>query len=349
MRVYALQWALFVKWMGEAHKDVTELRLVSPEHAQEYARHLLKEPLVKHVGPDGKVKLVVKPRRSSNTFNKHVRVLERVFRVLARQGGVTDNPWREIARRSENKVSRRELTVEELNTVCNQATGELQTLLLLGIYTGLRLGDCCTLQWGEVDLSRRLIMRVPNKTARRRAVPVHVPIHGTLWDHLSKIPAERRQDAVVPEFDAMYRQREWDVSKAVQRHFEKCGIRLHRKGTGEGTDARAVVEVGFHSLRHTFVSLCRQANAPLSVVEAIVGHSNPAMTRHYTHVGDLAASVAVGALPSVLGPVAGALPQPAASEGRDSRWGHVKALAERLNGKNWKTVRADLMALVDAQ
>ena len=67
------------------------------------------------------------------------------------------------------------------------------------------------------------------------------------------------------------------------------------------TGRRAVVEVGFHSLRHSFVSRCRQANAPLSVVEAIVGHSSPAMTRHYTHVGELAAAVAVGALPRVMG------------------------------------------------
>jgi hypothetical protein len=95
----------------------------------------------------------------------------------------------------------------------------------------------------------------------------------------------------------------------IQAHFEKCAIRTQKPGTGpasqktktkDGTNkkTRAVVEVGFHSLRHTFVSLCREANAPLAVVEAIVGHSNPAMTRHYTHVGELAATTAVAALPA---------------------------------------------------
>jgi hypothetical protein len=34
--------------------------------------------------------------------------------------------------------------------------------------------------------------------------------------------------------------------------------------------------------------------APLAVVEFIVGHSNPAMTRHYTHVGELAAGTGGG-------------------------------------------------------
>jgi integrase len=341
LKGYAAQWRHFLDWMQDKNPDCTELKQVTGRIAEAYAAYLLKETC----DAQGRV---VKHTVSTNTFNKHVILLVLVFRVLAKRAGMLSSPWTDIARKTENKISRRELTVEELNTVCNQATGEMQTLLLLGIYTGLRLGDCCTLQWGEVDLQRRLIMRVPNKTARRRAVPVHVPIHVTLWEHLSKTPAAKRRDAVVPEFDQMYRQLEQDVSKAVQRHFVKCNIRLHRKGTGAGTDVRAVVEVGFHSLRHTFVSLCRQANAPLSVVEAIVGHNNPAMTRHYTHVSELAASAAVGALPSVLGPVEGMRPQLAASEGPDGRWEQVKTLAGRLNGENWKVIQAEMLALAGA-
>jgi hypothetical protein len=59
------------------------------------------------------------------------------------------------------------------------------------------------------------------------------------------------------------------------------------------------VTVGFHSLRHTFVSLCRAAGTPLSVVEAIVGHSSPAMTQHYTHTGEVAARAAIALLPGL--------------------------------------------------
>ncbi len=76
-----------------------------------------------------------------------------------------------------------------------------------------------------------------------------------------------------------------------------CGIRTRGPGAGQ----RATCEVGFHSLRHSFVSLCRAANAPLSVVESLVGHNSPAMTRHYTHTGEAAAIDAVSGLPAVLG------------------------------------------------
>jgi hypothetical protein len=49
------------------------------------------------------------------------------------------------------------------------------------------------------------------------------------------------------------------------------------------------------------MSLCREAGAPLLVVEAIVGHSKPAMTRHYSHTGDAESTRAVGMLSSITG------------------------------------------------
>jgi hypothetical protein len=107
------------------------------------------------------------------------------------------------------------------------------------------------------------------------------------------------------------------------------------------TGKRAVVEVGFHSLRHTFVSLCREAGAPLAVVEAIVGHASPAMTRHYTHVGEAAARASVAALPSVLGEIAAPPALPAPEPWR----AQICQLAAALTPANVKETRAALLAL----
>ena len=116
----------------------------------------------------------------------------------------------------------------------------------------------------------------------------------------------------MPEIASTYRHDPSALTKRIQGHMEACGVRTQVEGTGfvkvkgengketwKHTGKRAVVEVGFHSLRHTFVSLCREAGAPLAVVEAIVGHSNPAMTRHYTHTGEAAARSAIALLPGL--------------------------------------------------
>ena len=96
------------------------------------------------------------------------------------------------------------------------------------------------------------------------------------------------------------------------------------------------------SLRHSFVSLCRAANAPLSVVESLVGHNSPAMTRHYTHTGEAAAIDAVSGLPFALGEALKALPAPARSVDAEM----VRKLAEGMTPKTWRNLRAELLALV---
>jgi integrase len=230
----------------------------------------------------------------------------------------------------------------------------MRVLFALGIYTGLRLGDCATLLWSEVDGTRALIRRIPMKTARRKARTVTIPIHPVLLQMLSKLP--RNTEYVLPAIAKTYNKGDYRLVAQVQDHFKDCGIRLHQKGTGfktvknkDGstsqvhTGKRAVVEVGFHSLRHTFVSLCRESSAPLAVVEAIVGHSNPAMTRHYTHVGEAASLAAVAALPDLTtrNSQSVALPVSRMVEAEP-----IRKLAAKLTSKNAKRIKKQLLEVL---
>lgn len=325
----------FLDWMKKHHPDVTLLRDVTAQIADEYARHLNDEHL------------------ASGTFNKHIQCLALIFRVLATPARLGGNPWNTVQRKRAVAISRRELTVDELRKVCEKATGEMRILLAIGIYTGLRLGDAATLRWGEVDLVRNIIRRVPNKTSRRNPKPVLIPSHPTLHALLAEIPNSSRKEYVLPDTAESYLRDSSAPSKLIQAHFAKCGVTLHKPGTGfemkPGKDGklelkysgkRAVLEVGFHSLRHTFVSLCRAANTPLSVVESIVGHSNPAMTRHYTHTGEAAALAAVSSLPSFTGEPVKALTPPIMVEA-----GAIIAIANEMTAKNWEAKKRELIQL----
>lgn len=182
---YANQWKQFNDWLTDKYPKVTFVKEVNPKIAGAYAAHLLR---VKKVTP--------------NTFNKHIRLLDLVFRVVQDSARWTVNPWTkdQITRKTQVAHSRRELTVEELWKVCTDAPGELQLLLAIGIYTGLRRGDCATLRWGEVDLIRGRIVRIPAKTGRRHPEPVIISLHPTLAAMLAAIPADKRTgEYVLPE------------------------------------------------------------------------------------------------------------------------------------------------------
>ena len=69
---------------------------------------------------------------------------------------------------------------------------------------------------------------------------------------------------------------------------------------GKGRSAkRAANGLSFHSLRHTAVSLLKDAGIPEAVVMELVGHESKAMRAHYTHVGAEALAKAVAALPAI--------------------------------------------------
>lgn len=324
LRQYGFQWGAFVDWVKATHPAIETLRAVTREIAEQYAAHLNGSGF------------------SPNTFNKHIALLTLVFRILRKKAQVTENPWEEIQRKRLATHSRRELTVDELRKICDAASGELRILLAIGIYCGFRLGDAATLRWCEVDLAMSVIRRVPAKTARTNPDKVvHVPIHPTLRKMISEIPADQRGDYVLPEIAALYRKRIDLVTDMVQRHLASCGIKTHKPGTGEG-GKRAIIQCGYHSLRHSFVSLCRVSGAPLSVVESIVGHSNPSMTRHYTHVGELAAGQAVAALPAIMGDPE----REPAKRDPEALLARALALVENMDDLNWTAKRTELLTVL---
>jgi integrase len=327
LRQYEFQYSAFARWMKEKHPEIATLREVTLPIAEEYAASLNHGVF------------------SPSTYNKHLNLLTLVFRVLKNKARLAGNPWEDIQRKRLTAQSRRELTVDELRNVCQSAKGELRVLLALGLYSGLRLGDCATLRWAEVDLARNIIRRIPNKTARRNPKPVIVPIHPQLREMLASPAPEQRAEYVLPEIAALYARRTDMVTDMIQTHFKTCGIKTYQPGTGPDSKdgKRAVIEVGFHSLRHTFVSLCRESNAPLAVVESIVGHSSPAMTRHYTHVGELAAGRAVAALPSIMGNPAPPMP----AFNLEATLSQARAMAEGMTAKNWREKKAALLALLE--
>ena len=277
----------FRGWLTDTHPTVVALADVSEACAKDYARWLSR---------DYQSTPNASPGLSGNSVNKRVGFLRMLWRVLSHdpRAKLTANPWESVKRRDHVGSSRRALTLDELTRVLEQADSDLHTLLAIGTCTGLRLGDACTLKWSEVDLKVGLIRRIPRKTRRKgQAVVIGIPPY--LFRALKA--QERGSEFVLPEVAAQHHRDPSAPSKRIQEHFTAQGIRTHREGTGNGTGKRAVVEVGFHSLRHPFVTLHAEAGTPAAMLEKLAGHASPAMRKHYTHQTERAALDAARALP----------------------------------------------------
>jgi integrase len=81
-----------------------------------------------------------------------------------------------------------------------------------------------------------------------------------------------------------------------------AGLREPRDHQGRGIGRggkRTRMDTSFHSLRHTAVSLLKDAGIPDAVVMALVGHESTAMSQRYTHVGKESLNKAAAALPQI--------------------------------------------------
>lgn len=335
LRDYESYFAKFTSWLSDKHKDIENFRDVSIEVADGYAKHL--------------VACGVSP----NTYNKHITFMKLIYKVLGKRERMLENPWLEIQRKKKLKTqSRKELTIEHLKKLIEEGKGEMGLLFCLGATTGLRLGDCATLRWSEVDLIEGIIKRVPNKTADNKQ-PVIVGISSTLREKLDQIPPKLHKGYVLPECADAYNSdnKRPQLSRAIQKHFEDCGIQTLKEGTGfktvtgkdgkkkqEYTGKRAVVEFGFHSLRHTFVSIHARNGTPQSRIQRIVGHSNPSMTEHYTHISEADAKASALALPSG--------DEMAISAKTEINIKELVATLESMDEKNWKEIRKQILAMV---
>ena len=181
-------------------------------------------------------------------------------------------------------------------------TSEWHLLFLIGIYTGLRLGDCCRLGWSNVNITQGIIQLIPKKTRRHaHGRPVTIPIHQTLGAALleaqSPIPnSQSLSGPVLPTIAELYQRGRYLVSQELSRIFKAANIVTSVRIEGR---RNRTPEATFHSLRHTFVSLSANAGVPLHIVQSIVGHESTAMTRHYYHENLTALQQAVNAIPSL--------------------------------------------------
>ncbi len=287
-------WMHFASWMETNHPEVVQLKQLSQEIAGEYLR-------------------VLRIDHCASTYNNRVCVLREICRVLADDAGIVDDAWEGIQLLADDSHTRREFTGEELTRIMAAAEaadvvekrsgrGEWKLLFLLGIYTGQRLGDCCTLRWCDVKEDRGIIQLIPRKTRKHlHGHPVTIPIHPALRDAFAeakrKSADEEWSDYVLPMMAEWYLSNErWHISNGLEEIFKQAGIKTSVKLEGRKT---ATPDATFHSLRHTFVSFAVNGGVPLPVVQSIVGHTSNAMTRHYYHENEEVLRKAIAAIPVV--------------------------------------------------
>ena len=162
-------------------------------------------------------------------------------------------------------------TVNELTRLQETpATPHLQRVILLGLYTGARIGpsELFRLRWSDVDLEEGVI-HMPNAAKGARDEARDVPIRPDLVPLLREWRCQ--DEAVNCPWVIHWRGRQVrSVAAAWKTAKKKAGITRRLRP---------------YDLRHAFATYALAGGADIGAVAAVLGHKNPIMIlRIYQHV-----------------------------------------------------------------
>lgn len=160
-------------------------------------------------------------------------------------------------------------------------------MMLVGLRTGLRIGELRGVQWGDIEWERALlhVRRTdpgrpdldPNapKGNRPRTVPLTPDARAALLALCDGTKRSKPQHWVFPGASS-WRGKERYTTRSEGNCAEMMGRIAKRAGLDE--------EVTWHTLRHTYASWLVMRGVPLSAVQELLGHASIRQTERYAHL-----------------------------------------------------------------
>lgn len=246
-------------------------------------------------------------RVSRSTANGMLKIVRVMFTAAEADGAILRNEARHVKKLKtrDDGSSRRAFTLPELKNILAQCDDEWRSLVLFGFYTGQRLGDLAALTWQNLDLNQKELRLTSRKTGRAVVIPLAAP----LLQNIEQLPAgdDPKQPVHPRAFDMVMRHgRAGALSNQFGEILAAAGLTEARSHKVEDDDKRkgratrrTVSEISFHSLRHTNVSLLKNAGVSDAVAQDLAGHESAEISRLYTHIDDKTKREAVNKLPVI--------------------------------------------------
>ena len=213
---------------------------------------------------------------SGNSINEFIAVCSKICKVLCTKFKIAINPFSKVRKVKKEQTERLPFTADEIHDMIESVNAQnfniiIKHLVMVGLFTGLRKGDICTLHWSEIDMDNRMINKTQSKTGTKVKIPIALP----LYKYLKSIP-EKTGMVCKPAYK-MYRGNEAGMSTMFKTFLNSLLIQsTHKNSAGRNVSIKDI-----HSLRHTFAYVAAKNNVPITIVQSILGHANESVTRIY--------------------------------------------------------------------
>ncbi|WP_166295117.1 tyrosine-type recombinase/integrase [Bradyrhizobium sp. 2S1] len=225
------------------------------------------------------------PLISNATVNRSTtKVLQRLFSFAKAEGTIFESEpkWDElILPEPEERV--RELQDEEAVALDNAMRADYEPFFRFAVASGIRLRECVTLRWSEVNFGTRQIVRI-GKGGRRVVFPITPEVREILF------PLQGQHPEFCFTYVAIYGNRKLGRVRGQRYQLTYNGTKSawQRMRASSG-----VADFRFHDFRHDFGTKLLRDSGNLKLVQKALNHRDIKSTLRYAHVLDEDVAAAV--------------------------------------------------------
>lgn len=212
--------------------------------------------------------LVEERRLKDSSVQTHINTLRSFFGWLDAEDAIKKNPMRKIKSLKIDRVkARRPLTAEQLERLRDGCeTYKEKALLEFLVSSGCRLGEVVGLRVDIVDWQGRSVV-VLGKGGKERTVYFSVRAKLMLQEYLAR---RKGGEALFASSRAPYGPMQ---ARALEKALQKIGER-----------AGEPMRVHPHLMRHTFATTALNAGMDITIIQRLLGHSDPKTTLIYAEL-----------------------------------------------------------------
>lgn len=221
---------------------------------------------------------------SAKTINDILIVLKSIFQYY----NITESNGAELPPIQRLRVQQKPVKVfnkedyQTLEDYLTQNTSLSKLGILVSMYTGLRIGEVCALQWKNIDFEKELLCIT--QTVYRTKNPMYNPDGGfktkviisapKTWNSMRQIPMCSKLVNILNEFHPYYNKESFVLTGTnvpmdprtyqyqYKKHLQSCNIPY----------------LNFHCLRHTFSTRCIEMGCDIKSLSEMLGHSSTNVT-----------------------------------------------------------------------
>ena len=216
---------------------------------------------------------------SQSCINKMYQLLGAVFKKATHRKVIDENPLREIKCPKSNKktIPVRALTVDEQKKLLDVLKNEdirYSDIMLLSMFTGMRIDECCALMVRDINFTDNTIS--VSKTVARGKNGKNVfnetkTSAGTRKLRFNEEVADFLKTVIGDKKDGML------FLSSTHNLVTTNQVNYHYSAVLKAYDiVESMIEgrVDLHSLRHTYATRCIESGMPAKVLQKILGHSD---------------------------------------------------------------------------